>query len=418
MSRRVATRVLFRVATDGAWATPTLDAEIRRAGLSRVDAALATEIVLGALRVLPDLDALLDGMLKSPSTTDPMLRAALWVGAYQLLYLSRVPVHAAVGETVGACRGERGAKLAGVANAVLRKVARQRPAEPRRPERLVLPPWMEACVRRGLGDERADAYLGARRLPPPIGLRVTGDRDAFAAQIEGEVEKSALVPQGLAVRGVGDPRKLPGYAEGAFALQEIGSQRVVELLSVQPGERVADLCCGHGGKTLALAERVGAGGKVVAVDLYEEKLQRLELERQRLGVDESLIETHAIDLTRGLGGLEEASFDRVLVDAPCTGLGTIHRRPELALRLEPSDPARLGELQRTIVANAARLVRDGGTLALATCSAAYEEGLALEDAVDGEPTFEQIGPWLGEELDAYQVLVWRSQIGDGQVHSH
>jgi 16S rRNA (cytosine967-C5)-methyltransferase len=97
----------------------------------------------------------------------------------------------------------------------------------------------------------------------------------------------------------------------------------------------------------------------------------------------------------------------VLVDAPCTGLGTIHRRPELALRLEPSDPARLGELQRAILVNAAKLVKEGGLLALVTCSVAREEGIALEDAVAAEPSFEQIGPWLGEELDAYQILVWR-----------
>lgn len=407
MSRRVAMTVLHRIATDGAWATPTLDAEIRRAGLSRIDAALATEIVFGTLRVLPALDERLDGFLEFPDRTEPMLRAALRIGAYQLMHLSRIPVHAAVSESVAACRAERGKKLAGVANAVLRKIAKQRPEEPRRPDRLELPTWILDCVRRGLGDERADAFLGARRLPPPIGLRATGDRDALAATIEGEVDKSALVPRGLAVYRVGDPRELPGYAEGAFAVQELGSQRVVDLVGACPGERIADLCCGHGTKTLALAERVGPEGRIVAVDRFEEKLERLDAERVRLGIEASRVEAHAVDLTRGIGGLEAASFDRVLVDAPCTGLGTMHRRPELALRLEPGDPARLAELQRALVITAATLVKPGGRLVLATCSVAHEEGRGLADSIAGEPELEQIGPWLGEELDAYQVLIWR-----------
>jgi len=396
--------VLHRVATDGAWATPTLDAEIRREGLSRADAGLATEIVYGTLRVLPALDARLDALLRSPATTDSMLRAALWVGAYQLVHLSRVPPHAAVGETVSAIRNERGRKLAGVANAVLRKIARDRPEDPAPPTGLVLPEWIEVSARRGLGEDRAAAFFGARRLPPPLGLRVRDDAAIEALGVE--VERSALAPRGVSVRGVGDPRELPGYADGAFAVQELGSQVVAARVDAQPGERVADLCCGHGTKTLALAEDLGAGGSIVAVDLYEEKLTKLEMEKWRLGI-ECPVEVLAVDLTKGLGGLEPGSFDRVLVDAPCTGLGTVHRRPELALRLTPDDPARLAELQRALIANAARLVRPGGVLVAATCSPTHEEGPALADAIEGEPEVEAIGPWLGEELDAYHVLTWR-----------
>lgn len=408
MSRLVATRVLFRVATDGAYATPTLDAELRRAGLGGADAALATEIVYGALRVLPALDARLDALLKTPETTDPWLRAALRVGAYQLLYLSRVPPHAAVSESVSACRAERGKKLAGVANAVLRRLAAARPPEPAPPDRMIVPAWIEASARRGLGDARADTFFAARRLPPPLGLRFAAPpSDEVLAALGGEARRSALAPRGVTVRGVGDPRALPGWREGAFAVQELGSQLVVARVGAQPGERVADLCAGHGTKTLALAEDVGPEGRVVAVDLYEEKLERLDAERARLGIEPARIETRAVDLTRGLGGLAPRSFDRVLVDAPCTGLGTIHRRPELALRLGPDDPARLAGLQRVLVARAAELVRDGGTLVLATCSASFEEGPGLADAIDGTPQVEAIGPWLGEELDAYHVLVWR-----------
>ncbi|MBX3274367.1 MAG: methyltransferase domain-containing protein [Sandaracinaceae bacterium] len=411
MSRRVAMRVLYRVAEEGAYAAVALDAELRRAGLRGSDAALATEIVYGALRALPAIDAALDARLRSPSTTDPLLRAALRVGAYQLLYLDRVPAHAAVGETVTACREARGAKLAGVANAVLRRLARERPAVPATAS-LMLPAWIERCVRDGLGEPRADVFLGPRRLPPPLGLRFAEPPDdaalAALAAAGGEATRSALAPRGVAVRGVGDPRALPGYAEGRFSVQELGAQLVVARAGAQPGERVADLCAGHGTKTLALAEEVGPSGRVVAVDLYEEKLARLELERARLGIAAERVEARAVDLTRGLGGLAPKSFDRVLLDAPCTGLGTIHRRPELALRLRPEDPARLGGLARALALRAAELVRDGGTLVLATCSAAREEGPALADAL-GSPaaSVDVVGPWLGEELDVYHVLTWR-----------
>ncbi len=409
MSRLVATRVLFRIATDAAWATPTLDTEIRRAGLSRADAGLATEIVYGSLRVLPELDARLNRLLKTPETTDPMLRAALWVGAYQLLHLSRVPPHAAVSETVNACRAERGPKLAGVANAVLRKIAKTRPDAPSPPDRLVVPSWMNACVRRGLGVERAEQFFAARRMPPPMGLRFADPAGAAAwsERLGVEVTPSEVAPRGGAVRGVGDPRQLPGFAEGAFAVQELGSQAVAASVGAQPGEWIADLCCGHGTKTLALAEDVGPGGHIVAVDLFEEKLDRLEVERARLGIDVARIEAYAVDLTRGLGGLEPRSFDRVLLDAPCSGLGTVHRRPELALRLGPDDPSRLARLQRALVKNAAKLVRPGGRLVLATCSAAHEEGPGLADALPGDPKIDVIGPWLQEPLDVYHVLTWQ-----------
>lgn len=410
-ARRVAARVLHRVAVDQAWASLTLDAEIDRARLSRLDAALATEIVYGVLRVMPRLDEALDAFLRTPERTEPMLRACLRVGAYQLLHLSRVPPHAAVGETVSACRAERGKKLAGVANAVLRKIAKARPAEPTRPTRMVLPSWVEQSVARGLGEERAEHFLAARRLPPPLGLR-SNDPEALLAKLERERPKaelsvSSLVPGALIARGVGDPRALPGWSEGEFSVQELGSQRVVALVGVEPGERVADLCAGHGTKTLAFASRVGEAGHVVAVDLYEEKLARLERERARLGIPESRITTRPVDLTRGLGGLEEQSFDRVFVDAPCTGTGTVHRRPELVGRLQPGDPARLAELQRQLVRNAQALVKPGGTLILATCAATHEEGPGLADALDIEPVVNVVGPWSGEDMDVYHVLTWR-----------
>ncbi|MGE0785175.1 MAG: transcription antitermination factor NusB [Sandaracinaceae bacterium] len=406
----MATRVLLRVAEDGAYAAPALDGELSRAGLGASDTGLATEIVYGTLRALPSIDARLDRHLSRPSKTDPWLRAALRGGAYQLLHLERVPPHAAVSETVRVVKEDRGPRLAGVANAVLRKIAAERPDHPTPPRRVHAPTWIERALADGLGSERAEALLTSDG-PPPLGLRVTrGDPGAAlealrAARPDATFEASALVPGAILARGAGDPRALPGYAEGTLAVQELGSQRVAQQLGAEPGERIADLCCGHGTKTLSLAADVGERGSIDAVDLYEEKLAALEVERARLGIDPARVRTHAVDLTRGLGGLPEGGFDRVLLDAPCTGLGTVRRRPELMLRLREDDPARLGELQRALAENAKRLVRPGGVLLVATCSGTRAEGAALAEAIGGE--LDAIGPWLGEPMDGYQTILWR-----------
>ncbi len=429
-ARRVATRVLHRVASEGAWATPALDAEIHRARLDRRDAALATEIAYGALRVLPRLDAALDAHLSRPDKVDPFLRAALRVGAYQLLHLSRVPPHAVVSDAVTIVKRERGPRLSGVANAVLRKVAAGRPAEPRPPERVEVPAWVPPTFERALGPERAAQFLEARPLPPPLGLRVVhGDVEAAlealrAARPEGQVERASGTPRGLWVRGGGDPRALPGYAEGRLAVQELGSQLVVALAGAQPGERVADLCAGHGTKSLALREQ---GAEVLAVDLYEEKLERATAEGRRLGLE---VETLALDLTVGTGGLGP-HFDRVVVDAPCTGLGTLHRRPELLLRVRPDDPARLAALQARILETAIGLVRPGGLLVFAVCSPTADEGPEVARRIEAaHPELEpvtrlagdpfaadddgvfRIGPWTaagGAAPDGYQVVRWRAR---------
>ncbi|RZO56015.1 MAG: Sun protein [Sandaracinaceae bacterium] len=423
-SRWVATRVLFRVLEEGAYATPALDAEIGRAHLDRRDAGLATEIVYGTLRALPAIDEVLAARLKKPDKTDPWLRAALRVGAYQIQHLSRVPVHAAVNDAVSLVRTERGPRLAGVANAVLRKIAAARPDEPSPPTRTLVPGWVERCFRDALGEARADALLGARRLPPPLGLRAVGvsPEDLLAtlreALPEAEIDAAGLASRGVFARGMGDVRELPGYDAGRFAVQEIGSQHIVDLVGAEPGERIADLCCGHGTKTLALAERVGAEGRVEAADLYEEKLDKLDAERRRLSLPE--VGTRAVDLTVGTGGLAAEGFHRVLLDAPCTGLGTVHRRPELAHRLEPSDPKRLAALQQKLLATAATLVRPAGLLVYAVCSPTREEGADIaaafeaahpdfarvSDAHTDEDGVARIGPWL-DDVDAYQVVRWR-----------
>ena len=433
-ARHIATRVLHRVARDDAWATPTLDAELRRGSVSRVDAALATQIVYGALRAAPDLDALLSRHARRPVKVDDWTHAALLGAAYQLLHLERVPSHAVVNDTVELVRMKRGKRVAGFANAILRKVAADRPEVPQPPSSVSVPPWLLDALRSSIGIEHTEDLLRVGREPPSIDLRVRADieRDAVAESIaaahpEAVISTTELSPQGLRISGAGDPRALPGYAEGAFAVQEEGAQLIGLLLQAQPGERVLDACAGRGGKTAQLLEAVGASGSVVATDLHEHRLEQISAELARLRLGAARLETHCVDWTVGRGTVA-GEFDRVLVDAPCTGLGTLRRRPEILLRARHEDAARMGETQSLILENAASLVRPGGTLLYAVCSPLLDEGAEvirnavlpgfdlqverashLKSLYFGSDGGLDVGPWVegaGLWADAYQVYMW------------
>jgi 16S rRNA (cytosine967-C5)-methyltransferase len=439
-ARAVAVRVLLRVAEQGAWATPTLDAEIRRAGLTPRDAGLASEITYGSLRALGSLDRTVDAHLtRGPKGVDPLTRAVLRTATYQIHHLSRVPPRAAVHEAVALVRAERGEGLARFVNAVLRRVAAGRPADPHPPERIESPPWLEEELVRSLGEARAACFVAARPLPPPLGLRVRpggdGGRAALVARLrqgcpDADVREGTVSPDAVSVRRMGDPRQLPGHAEGRFVLQEEGAQVVGLALGARPGERIVDACAGRGGKTLQLLDLTDPGGQVTAVDLHERKLDRLGDELRRLGFDADRVDPRPVDLRVGTGGLGP-DFDRVLVDAPCTNLGTLHRRPELLLRTGPADPARLADLQLAILGQAVRMVRPGGVLLYAVCSPTRAEGAGVADrfesglgglerdraplAGSGLPCdgdgVARIGPWSDDAgtCDAYQVVRWRVQ---------
>jgi len=426
--------VLQRVSHDDAWAAPTLDAELHRGSVSRVDAALATQIVYGALRTVPHLDAVLARHARRPIKVDDWTRAALRGAVYQLLHLERVPPHAVVNDTVELVRAKRGSRLAGFTNAVLRKVAAERPEAPQLPSFVAVPTWLRESLQSSIGAEHTQKLLGLGQEAPSIDLRVRTDVDRnavaesiMASQPAASVSLTALSPLGLRVSDAADPRALPGYAEGLFAVQEEGAQLIGSLLGAQPGERVLDACAGRGGKTAQLLEAVGDLGTVVATDLHEHRLEQISAEALRLQLNPARLQTACVDWTVGSGAVG-GHFDRVLVDAPCTGLGTLRRRPEIVLRAGPDDAGRMGETQKRMLENAAALVRPGGTLLFAVCSPLRQEGPAVIEAADlpgfdlqvgpasalktlrsGSDGALSLGPWIegaGPWADAYQVYVW------------
>jgi 16S rRNA (cytosine967-C5)-methyltransferase len=382
-ARGVAADVLVRVERDKAFASAALEAELSRAvQLSPRDRALATELVYGSLRVAPWLTARIDKLAKRPvSSQDSKTRAHLLIAAYQLFFLSRVPPFAAVSEAVGAIRVVKGKEVAAFANAILRKLATQAEIEKPDPVEAVrgsTSPELRAALVRSLGEEGASSYLASGLTAPAIGIRVQNatERDAWIARFreaapDAEFSAGAVSPLAILVRHAGKPHDLPGFAEGAWAIQEEGSQLVGLALGARPGEEVLDTCAGRGNKTGILARAVLPGGAVDASDLHETKLDRLRIELARLALSPRT--TYAVDWSVGSGEVT-ALYDRVLVDAPCSGTGTMRRRPELASRRGEADVSALTALQLAIASRSADRLRVGGTLVYAVCSVLREEG--------------------------------------------
>lgn len=381
-SRAVAASVLVRVWEEGAFATAALDAELSRAPMDARDAALATELVYGVLRVSGYLDERIAALsARKTWARDPRVRAHVLLGAYSMAFLDRVPAFAAVSEAVAGARDAGGERVAGFVNAVLRKLASE--VEQRRPimADAVLasaPGWLRGALRRSLGRSGAAAFLAAGPVPPPIGLCLARgeDREAWIAKLRAaapgaSIEAGQLSPRAILVRGAGDVRRLPG-ANQAWIVQEEGAQVVALAAGARPGERVLDACAGHGNKTWLLAQEVGDGA-VDAADVYASKVADL-----RAGPAGSRVrEAFVVDWTEGSGAVPEG-YDRVIVDAPCSGVGTLRRRPEIALRREAADIERLAALELAITRRAATRARDGGRLIYAVCSVLREEA---EDVV-------------------------------------
>jgi 16S rRNA (cytosine967-C5)-methyltransferase len=370
-ARAVATRVVERLLADDAYVAAALDAELRRSELSGRDRALATEIAYGVARTRGVLKERISTLVPKPiKAGDTFLWAHLFVASYQLLLLERVPPHAVVDSVVTAVRKKRGDRVAGFVNALCRRLASGPRLDREQTVLGSIEPWLHRALVDAVGPDEARALVGVGegsdasfatiRLvgedPPPAWLA-----DALPGHI---AERARRVDR------QGDLRRREGYAEGRFTVQEEGAQVVALALGARPGERVLDVCAGRGQKATYLAEVVGPRGQVVASDLHGAKLRVLASELARLGLPP--VKTHAVDLTCGTGDLPKG-FDRVLVDAPCTGTGTLRRRPEIASRLMPDDPERLAAVQASILRHAAECVRPGGRVVYAVCSVLASE---------------------------------------------
>ncbi len=398
-ARLVAFDVLEAVRRDEAYANLLLPARIRRAGLSRADAALATELAYGTLRLQGYYDHVIELAAGRPtSAIDPGVLDVLRLGAHQLL-ATRVPTHAAVFEQVALAR-RIAPKAAGFANAVLRTISRTSPeawrelvAEAARgeDERLARleshPKWVVRAFRSALDREGRAAELGellaADNASPRVNLAVLPGVGAEALGLHG-LEPDRYSPIGAVAD---DPIAAADASDGRIRVQDEGSQLAALALTraepVRAGERWLDLCAGPGGKTAVLAaEALIGGASLVANELVpvRAELVRKAIAGVPLDVDVHVGDGREVDVDE-LGAT--GGFDRILLDAPCTGLGALRRRPEARWRKQPADVAELTRLQGELFDAAVRALAPGGILAYVTCSPHTAEthgtlGAALE----------------------------------------
>lgn len=387
-SREVAIDVLVRLEGEpGAHANVELPALLRATTLESRDRAFVSDLVYTTLREQRLADHLLTPHLRRPlDELDADVRAALRLGITQLRL--GVAPYAAVGETVGAL-GRTSPHARGFVNAVLRSVARTGApwAGPTGDDVAALalatshPEWIVELFIDELGAASARAVLEIDNEPPPVTLRPNRLR-TDAAELTGElsaaginVEPGRLVADSILVRGAGDLAELPAVAQGRATPQDQASQAVVEILDPQPGERILEVGAAPGGKATAIAERMGDRGLVVALDVAPERLVRVTEATDRLGlgaVAPVIGDGHALPVRPG-------AFDRVLLDAPCSGLGVLRRRPEARRRITPDAPAVHADLQRTLALTALRAVRPGGRFVYSVCTLTAVETTAVDE---------------------------------------
>lgn len=400
-ARRAAFEVLRRVEDEKAYASSllaTLDERLRGD-----DRALCHELVLGVLRRQLWLDRVIEHLAnRRMESLDLPVRLALRLGLYQLRFLSRVPASAAVNESVNLVRAASLKSAAGFANAVLRRATREPDYDPADEvsnaiEKLAIaashPPWLIERWVNAWGLEAAGSLAQANNEPAPVAFRLTtrtmGDSERIINELATagvELRPSRIVPSSWRVVGH-NPAALRNLAgAGLIYLQDEASQLVAHLLDAQPGDRVLDVGAAPGSKATligALAPRA----MIVAGDLYEHRL-RVLVELAKTQGNDSL-QVLVADATRALP-LAQASFDRVLVDAPCSGTGTLRRNPEIRWRLQETDIAELAARQRQILKHATEMVRPGGRLVYSTCSLENDENEAVAvDFMKAHPAFDQ-----------------------------
>lgn len=386
--RKVATEILIKIETRKAYSDILLDSALRSSGLSRRDGALLTELTYGTLRWRGRIDAHLKQLIRRPlETTDPFLRNLLRIALYQIVYLDRIPDYAAVNAAVDLAKVHGGGHAAGFVNAVLRSYLRRKQQELPKPnldaaelssvsEYWSHPQWLVQQWREYLGASELAALLQANNQEAPLVLRAnalkTTREDLLKLlRCEGiDATPTRWSPQGIRLGSRVPVDQLPGFREGLFQVQSEASQLVSYLLTPQPAERVLDACAAPGGKTTHLAELMQDRGEIIASDISQRGLRKIEENAKRLGL--SSIRTGIADASKA-SPENRSLYDRILVDAPCSGLGTLRSHPEIKWNRNEGDLKRLSQLQQTIVARAAAHLKHGGVLVYSTCTLTAHE---------------------------------------------
>ena len=390
-ARRLAFEILTQVEDCQAYASLLLDAKLKRSHLSQQEGALTTELTYGVLRWQGHLDYLLAAVTDRPwNTVDRALRRLLRLGAYQILFLTRIPAYAAVNETVALTQEVIRSQLQPVAkafvNAILRRLL-ERHATIRFPDpssdpvgalaaRWSHPPWLVARWLTRLGAEETEALLRANNDTPALSVMVNRikcqpeDVEARLSKIAGSVTPGRFAPGAFHLNDGAEALWDSTFADGWYFPMDEAAALPVLLLDPQPGDVVLDACAGGGGKTALLLGQLAGSGQVIALDPSARAHRRLREARARLGLDR-VIQVQAD--ARQAAQLFTRPVDRILVDAPCSGLGTIRRHPERKWQQQEAGLAALVRLQLELLHGVAPLLTPGGFLVYSTCSLEPEE---------------------------------------------
>lgn len=397
-ARTAALQALLKVDENAGYSNLVLDRALAAGKLAGRDGALASALFYGVLEKRLTLDYYIAQCLREPGRKpDPAAREALRCGAYQVLYMDRVPDSAAVNETVECLKAIGKGRLCGFVNGVLRGLLRKRAGltlpqgdSPRAwavrysvPEPLVRL-WM-AAYGRGLTEKMLQGFEGRAG----VFIRANTVRttpEALRAELEGEGFRCEAPPGpagALQLEGGGSPAGLRAFKEGRFHVQDLSAQWVCRLVDPRPGQSVCDCCAAPGGKSFTLAQLMGDRGRVLALDLYEGRVGLIGKGAERLGL--RCVEPAVHDAREGFAGF--GAFDRVLCDVPCSGFGVMRRKPEV--RYKPLESVKgLPDVQLAILENAAGAVAPGGRLVYSTCTLNPEEnGRVAERFLAGHPEF-------------------------------
>jgi 16S rRNA (cytosine967-C5)-methyltransferase len=412
-AREVAMNVLHNVETRGAYSGLELNQALQSADLSRPDAALATELVYGTIQRLNTIDYDLTSRVKGwPRKVEPWVRSLLRMSYYQLRWLTRVPPHAVVDEAVRIAKKRGHAGIAGLVNGVLRGLLREGidislPGSLSTAERLALvhshPSWLVERWISEFGVEKTEEICAANNEHPHASARINPLRATREEVVRGmtdagfDVAISPLATDGIIASKAGNLVHSDWYKQGFISVQDESSMLVAAVADPKPGMQVLDCCAAPGGKTTHLAEIMRNAGKVIANDIHLHKEQLIRQQAERLGL--TCVETMTEDALKLSERLLPESCDVVLLDAPCSGLGVIRRKPEIKWNKTAEDITSLSILQNELLRNVQSLVKPGGTLIYSTCTIATEENEGMiRQFLAEHPEFSLDSKWPEELL--------------------
>ena len=374
-ARDVALRALVACERQGAWSDGFLKKEIGNAGLDGRDAALATRLCFGVQQNRMLLDFWLSNLSKIPlAKMEPAVRSILRLGAYQILFLDRVPDHAAVNQAVEQARkNSRNPRSAGLVNGILRSLIRQKSELPQPPDlstRYSHPQWLVEAFSRRLPPEEVEDLLRADNSEPPTCIQINTCKVGTPVIIEALRQEGMTVsphpwlPDCLLLQGTGNLEQSAAFQRGWFYVQDAAAKLAVLAADPRPGMEVLDACAAPGGKSFATAIAMDNQGRVISCDIHPHKQILLQRGAERLGLP--IIQPEVLD---GKDCKEDFlnRFDLVIADVPCSGLGIIRKKPDIRYK-DPEPLAGLPKVQSAILENVSRYVRPGGVLLYATCT--------------------------------------------------